>query len=189
MRNMILTLWTLLLAATLPAQGVFSNKTQAILEKVIQDYPNRFYNIKGDLIQQTRQTTEYRSTIQLPGSSSSIVMHANAPMDDQSSWTSAVLETGDFDQAKQKFLEIYGQIRNSIITIAGQKTFILTGQYEDSGEKNFTHVVFSLLPRVGEVKKLKVELSLRREPKGYKIALSVYDHDPKEVSPGAITAN
>ena len=42
MRNTLLTLAPILLSATLSAQGVFSNKTQAILEKVIQDYPNHF---------------------------------------------------------------------------------------------------------------------------------------------------
>ena len=52
MRNYILTFAPVLLSATLTAQGVFSNKTQVVLEKVIQDYPNHFYHIKGELIDQ-----------------------------------------------------------------------------------------------------------------------------------------
>jgi len=189
MRSILLTLAYVVFYATMSAQGVFSNKTQSILEKVIQDYPNRFYNIKGELIGQTRQSTEYRSTLQLPGSSS-VITRYNASSSEDYSWICAVFEAADFEQAKNKFLEIYGQISNSIITTAGRKTFILTGQYETPlREQKCTHILFSLLPGVGDVKKLKVELSLRKEARGWKIALSVYDHDPKEEMEGAVTAN
>jgi hypothetical protein len=131
------------------AQGVFSNRTQSILEKVIQDSANEHY-----------------------------------------SWTRTVFETPGFSQAKEKYREIYGQISNSIITTAGRKTFILTGSYENPEEvNNSTHVVFSLLPGVGEVRSLKVELSLRRVSKGWKVALSVYDRSPRAEEEGAVTIN
>ena len=148
MRRILFTLTYVIFCATLSAQGVFSNKTQSILEKVIQDSTGDNYH-----------------------------------------WTRTLLETPGFEQAKLKFHEIYGQISNSIITTAGQKTFILTGQYEDPLKENKrTQILFSLLPGVGEVKKLRVELCLHREPKGWKVALSVYDHDPKE-DEGAVTVN
>ena len=188
MRNTLLTLAPILLSATLSAQGVFSNKTQAILEKVIQDYPNHFYNIKGELIQQTRQTIEYRSTVQLPGASSSLVIFSASHNDEDYSWTCTVFEAGNFEQASAAYRNIYEQIRNSIITTGGQKTFILSGQYENpSEEKRLTQVVFSLLPGVGDMKKLHVELSLREEVNGWKISLSVQDKDPREEVQGAVT--
>ena len=148
MKSILLTCTCVIFYATLSAQGVFSNRTQSILEKVIQDSAGEQY-----------------------------------------SWTHTLLETPGFGQAKNKFHEIYGQIRNSIITTGGRKTFILTGQYEDPTEANkCTHVIFSLLPGVGDVKKLKVELSLRKESRGWKVALSVYDHELKEEE-GAVTVN
>src|SRR6202000_3447049 len=73
MRSLILALTPVLLSATVSAQGVFSNKTQVILEKVIQDYPNHFYNIKGDLISQALQASRYKSTLQLPGAQSTVI--------------------------------------------------------------------------------------------------------------------
>jgi hypothetical protein len=150
MRSILLTLAYVVFYATMSAQGVFSNRTQAVLEKVIQDSAREQYN-----------------------------------------WTRTIFEAPGFGQAKTKFKEIYGQISNSIITTAGQKTFILTGQYEEPVEgKKCTHIVFSLLPGVGDVKKLKVELSLHKQTKGWKVALSVYDdHDPKEEMDGAVTSN
>ena len=189
MRNIILTIATVLLSASLTAQGVFSNKTQAILEKVIQDYPNHFNDIKGELIQQTLQTTEYTSTVQLPGSASSIVT-LSTHQSDNNSWTCVIFKAGNFEKARNSFQQIYGQLRNCIITTAGQKTFILSGQYEAPAEdKKSTSIIFSLLPGVGDMKRLKVELSLQEAGNGWTILLLVEDKDPKEEAQGAMTAN
>jgi hypothetical protein len=189
MRNAFLAMAPVLLSATISAQGVFSNRTQITLEKVIQDYPNHFYNIKGELISQASQTTRYKSTVQLPGSASSVVTLVSSG-NEGSGWTCTVLVTNSFGAAKEKYATIYGQLSNSIITTSGQKTFILTGQYENPAEdKKYTSIVFALLPGVGDMKKLKVELSLREEQNSWKIVLSVLDREPKEEAQGALTSN
>jgi hypothetical protein len=185
MRSAILTLTPVLLSATLSAQGVFSNKTQVILEKVIQDYPNHFYNIKGELISQALQTSRYRSTVQLPGAESTVITVSQGSRG--SDWSCVVLETKNFTEARDRFAVIYGQLSNSIITASGQKTFILSGQYETPTEdKKSTCIIFSLLPVVGDMKKIKVELMLRQEQNGWKIQLSV---DDKDEAQGALTSN
>ncbi len=190
MRNFVLTIAPVLLSATLFAQGVFSNKTQIILEKVIQDYPNHFYNIKGELIGRVMQTARYRSTLQLPGSSSSTITLNTSSGFAGSGWACTVLETGSFETAKGRYAEIYGQLSNSIITSGNQKTFILSGQYEAPVEdRKVTRVVFSLLPGVGDMKNLKVDLSLQEEEKVWKIILNVQDKDGKEQAQGAMTSN
>ncbi len=101
-----------------------------------------------------------------------------------------MLETQNFEEARQKYADIYGQLSNSIITTAGQKTFILSGQYEAPAEdKKSTSIIFSLLPGVGDMKRLKVELSLQEEDNGWTILLLVQDKDPREEAQGAMTAN
>jgi len=187
MRNISLTIAAICISAALSAQGVFANKTQSILEKVIQDYPNHFYNIKGELIGQAHQSAEYRSTLQLPGSSSCIVTLYTEPTNFYS-WTCTVLDVENFEQARSRFRDIYGQLSNSIIHCNAQKTFILSGQYEEpEPEKKMTHVAFALVPGVGDLKKLKVDLSLRQDGKSFKIALCVNDQDPREDVQGAMT--
>ena len=172
------------------AQGVFANKTNAALEKVIQDYPNRFRNIKGEVIVENPQTTEYRSTVEIPGSTSSSITRYSSKKDDVYSWTCIVFEGDDFAQVRNKYKELFGQIKNTIIKIEGQKPFILNGQYEMPTEaKKFTTVIFELLPAVGEMKKLKVDLTLQYQMAGWKISLSVYDRDRKDEEQGAISGN
>lgn len=189
MRKTILTFAPVLLSASLSAQGVFSNKTQVTLEKVIQDYPNHFTHIKGELIGQATQTARYRSTVQLPGSTSSTVILTNSSAQEGSGWSCTVLETGSFEAAKSRYAEIYGQLSNSIITSGSQKTFILSGQYAAPAEdRKSSRVSFSLLPGVGELKNVKVDLSLQGEDKQWRIILSVRDKDMKE-DEGAMTSN
>jgi hypothetical protein len=172
-----------MLSASLSAQGVFSNKTQVILEKVIQDYPNHFHNIKGELIGQALQASRYKSTLQLPGAESSTVTLVTAAGTEGYDWNCTVLETTDFAAAKARFAEIYGQLSNSIISTVDQKTFILSGQYEVPAEdKKYTEVLFTLLPGVGQMKRLRVELAMHEEERGWVVALSVSDQDPREIA-------
>jgi len=179
------------IAGALSAQGVFSNKTHTVLEKVIQDYPNHFYNIKGELIGQAPQTSRYRSTLEIPGSSSSTIVLSTANHPEAAGWTCTVQESRDFEALKTRFQELYNQLSNSIITSGDQKTYILSGQYEaPSEDKKSTRIVLSLLPGVGDMKKLKVDLCLLQEQAGnWKIELTVSDQEPKEEAQGAITAN
>ena len=167
--------------ASTVAQEAFSNNTMAALEKVIQDYPNRFNNIQGDVIIRNPQTTEYQSKVQIAGSSSCTVTRYSSSRNDVYSWACIILKTEDFSAAKNKFDEIFNQIKNSIIKLHGEKPYILNGQYENpNDEKKFTTIIFELLPAVGEMKKIKVDLSLQYEVTEWKISLSVYDGEKSQ---------
>lgn len=166
---------------TLKAQDVFSNKTNMALEKVIKDFPNRFHNIKGELIAQRSQVAEYRSTIQVPGSTYCVVTHHLASNNDSYSWSCIAFENKDFNQARSKFKEIYEQIENTIVKIDGEKPFIVSGQYRVPQEdRKMTSIVFDLLPAVGDMKKMKIELSIQNTTGNWKVALNVYDNNLKE---------
>ena len=72
-----------------------------------------------------------------------------------SDWNCTVLETADFSVARARFTEIYQQLSNNIISTVGQRTFILSGQYETPAEdKKYTEVMFNLLPGAREMKRL-----------------------------------
>jgi hypothetical protein len=162
-------------------QDVFSNKTNVALEKVIKDFPNRFKNIKGELLAQHTQTAEYRSTIQVPGSSSCVVRHTQASNNDAYSWTCTAFENKDFNLARLKFKEIFEQIENTIIKIDGEKPFIVSGQYKNpQEERKSTIIVFDLLPAVGDMKRLKVELALQNAMSNWKVDINVYDNAARD---------
>ena len=178
MRSAILAFVPVMLSTTLSAQGVFSNKTQTVLEEVIRDYPNHFNDIKGELIGQASQSSCYKSTLELPGASSTTITLASTSGTRGLGWTCNVLRTTDFEMAKARFSEIYNQLSNSIISAAGQKTFILSGQYETpTPDKKYNEVMLTLLPGVGEMKRLRVELTLQGDAQEWIVTISVNDGD------------
>lgn len=159
------------------AQGVFTNQTNSAIEKVIQDYPNQFRNITGALVLEKQRTADYQSSIQIPGAVSCQVIKYNSGRK-EICWRAELLQTGRFEDAKRLYKDIYNQIRNSIVKIAGEKPYILNGQYDVPDErKRFHSVVFSMLPSVGEMQKLKVELSLVQHAAGWKVIIVVHDQD------------
>jgi len=179
MRSLLLTLVLMIPAVWLFSQDdVFSNKTSQALEKVIRDYPNRFHNIKGEMISQHANTAEYKSVVLFPGASSCTLTKNNTADNDFCSWSCTALNTRDFAAARARFKEIYEQIENSIIKVEGQKPFILSGQYRTPTEfRNMNRILFELLPAVGDMKSLKIELSLEKSMALWKVKLNVYDGD------------
>jgi hypothetical protein len=179
---------TLILSLTIPllsySQGVFTNQTHVALQKVISDYPNKFKNIKGNVLTQDPQTTDYSSTVQVPGALNTVITQYSSSREKEIySWKCLLLESEDFELASKKYKDLFDQLKNSIIKIDGQKPFILNGSYEvPTEEKKFTTTAFYLLPAApGELKKLKVELSLEFYVTEWKLALLVYDQEEEEL--------
>lgn len=178
MKNVSLLI-LLLVCLEVSAQGVFTNQTNSAIEKVIQDYPNQFRNITGALLAEKQQTADYQSNIQIPGAiSCQIIKYSSSKS--ALYWRAELMQTSNFDQARMLYKDIYNQVRNSIIKIEGEKPYILNGQYDIPDErKRFHSVVFSMLPSVGEMQKLKVELSLVQQSAAWKVIIVVHDQDTK----------
>jgi len=172
----------LALPCFVPAQGVFTNQTHQILQKVINDYPNQFRNIKGRLIEQNPQTTDFASTVQMPGSVSTVITkYSSSEEKEIYSWKCVMLETDNFDEVTKKYKALYDEIRNSIIKLDGNKPFILNGAFVDpTQEKRFMATAFTLVPASGELKKLKVELTLEYLVTEWTLSIVVYDKPGEE---------
>ena len=187
MKSIIILVIGATLTFTCQSQGVFTNDVNAALQKVIQDYPNHFINIKGAKVTGNLATVQYHSTVEVPGSVNCVLTQYAAKKEIYS-WNCVILESNKFNEAKSKFTELYNQIRNTIVKIEGEKPFILNGKYETpTDDKKFTSVVFQLLPATGEMQKLKVDLTLQRTAQNWKLSLVVYDEERRNDEQFAIT--
>lgn len=164
------------------SQGVFNNQTNAAIQKVIEDYPNHFKNIKGEVILSDTRAVNYRSRINIPGAANCMITQSNVShQQDNFDWSCDLFESNDFDKASHQFKTLYEEIKNTIVRIDGEKPFIINGPYADPEEsRQRTTVFFQLLPATGNYQKLKVELVLHSTAKGWKITLSVNDRPDKE---------
>jgi hypothetical protein len=182
MKNLTLLI-LLVLPFALLAQGVFTNHTHTALQQVIGDYPNHFRNIKGEIVNEDPQSINYESKVQIPGASTAMITkYSSAPDKEIYSWKCIMAESEDFNAIATKYKELYNQIRNSIVKVEGEKPFILNGLYEvPTEDKRFVSSVFSLLPSIGNLGKLKVELVLEYYVTEWKISLIVYDQQEEEM--------
>ena len=182
MKNLIYTLFLLACHAGTTAQGVFTNQTNGALERVIQDYPNQFKNIKGDLLASNPREAEYKSVVTIPGAESATVTQYTGTERHIVSWQTILYSSNDFDKAEQKFRELFDEIKNTIVRLEGERPVILNGKYETPEEgKTHTTVVFDILPATGSTRQLKVDMTLQKQRNGrWTVVLSVYDKDRKE---------
>lgn len=166
----------LLLSLCAGAQGVFSNKTNAALKMVIEDYPNHFSNIKGDHISTYEPAVNYKSKVIIPGSVNCMLTQYKT--NETYSWTCELFSSADFQKAKTRFNDLYNEIHNTIIKLDGEKPAILNGQYA-APEKDRKHntIIFHFLPSKGIIQKLHVEMQLQSEGGDWKIILKVFEHE------------
>lgn len=177
MKKIYLLLWLAACSNSLHAQGVFSTKTTTALQKVIEDYPNRFRNIKGDRLAEHTRAVDYHSRVVIAGAANPVITQYSTSPKEQYAWSCELAKSDSFDKAKATFQSLYNQISNTIIKIEGEKPFILNGRYEvpDAGKK-LNAVRFELLAAPEAVQTLKVELTLIYTTE-WKIVLAVYDQE------------
>ena len=163
------------------SQGVFTNSTNSALEQVLQDYPNRFRNIKGAMLVENTRATNYESSVKIPGSTKCFI--TQSVTDAQAmSWTADVYSSDDFSEASRRYNELFNQIKNTIVKVQGAKPYILNGQLTrpDQG-KPYHSSVLSLLPAAGELQKVKVVISLLQQGNTWKLQLSIYDDHEEQL--------
>jgi ribosomal protein S21 len=158
------------------------NSITADVKKVLEDYPNHFDHILGEMIIQNPQSADYACNFKVSGAEECTITRYTGKNNSISSWQAVMLTTEDFDAAKKRFKSLYGQLNNLAF-----KSMRLKGTYEaPTEEKKFTSVLFSFEPADESLKKLKVELVIEAELMEWKIKLLVYDRDRDDDQRGEV---
>ncbi len=152
------------------------------LKKVIQDYPQQFHNLVGEVIVQNPQSTVYACNFKMKGAEeASITKYSAANQYDIMSWQARLLTTEEFEEAKKKFRSLYKELNNLSVRMEEGVYFQLKGSYEEPvEEKKFTTVVFAVDSGGNKLKKLKVELQMVYEPMEWKVKVLVYDKERED---------
>ena len=151
------------------------------VKKVIEDYPNRFINLMGEVVSENTQSTDYQCNFNVNGAEQAIITRYSAKKE-ICSWEALMLTTESFEKAKQKFKALYNQLNNLSVDIGNTKNFHLKGKFETPEEtKKFTSVLFYFDPSNESVKKLKVEISMQyHAPMEWKVKVLVYDRERED---------
>lgn len=166
---------------------IVNNGVGSDVKKVIEDYPNRFINLMGEVKILNEQSTDYYCNFKVNGAEETFVTRYSAKREGVVSWQALMMTTGEFDEAKKKFKSFYNQINNLSVSI-DQKSYRLKAEYKSpSEEMKFASILFSLDPVEEVTRKLKVELLLQYQaPMEWKIKILVYDREREDAERGNV---
>jgi len=195
MRNSVKTLAFITIAAFLSITTAAQLKLPVLngigpdIKKVIQDYPNQFSNIKGEVITQNPQSTDYACNLKVNGAEEvSITQYSANKKYPIASWQAVMLTTDDFEDAKKKFKSLFNQLNN--LSSNETVSFHLKGKYETPvEEKKFTSVIFTADNGSTTLKKLRVELSMQYELLEWKLKVLLYEKEREDNERGAVEEN
>ena len=165
---------------------VTNNDLRNNLQKVIADFPNGLTAIRGDVIVENPQSTEYTSTLKFDGAeSNSITRYAAAkPI---YSWQATLLTTEEYETAAKKYKWLCGQLKVMTIKMGDGDSFSLSGAYDEPDEsKKFSTSTYRLMPAATNLPKLKVEATLQFEFPEWKVNLLVYQREREDNERGQI---
>lgn len=176
MKNMTCLILVLLPVLTVCGQGVFNNQTNTAIQRVIEDFPHRFSHIKGNRLAAESGMQHFQSKIQIAGSLHPATVNQEMRNSEVFSWTCDLFESASFENASLQYKKYYEHLKNTIIRLEGRQPFILSAPYQIPVSGNpANNIQFHLLPSIGEVQALKVELALYNQSGAWQIRLSVFN--------------
>jgi hypothetical protein len=157
------------------------------MKKVIEDFPNRFINLMGEVISQHPQSTDYECNFKVNGAEESFITRYSAKKE-VCSFEAVMLRTENFNKAKQKFRSLFNQLNNLSVRVADNSTVRLRGVYEEPREEmKFSSVLLSPEPGYEVLKKMKIEIvMLATEPMEWKVKVLIYDREREDDERGAV---
>ncbi len=156
------------------------------LEKVIGDFPKEFANLKGEVLNNNPQTVEYASLLPFKTAEQNTITKYSGKQPIYS-WQAQMLTCEDFEAAAKKYKALYGQLKNTTITLNRDYTYGLASVYDAPDEtRKFSSSIFTLQPNASNLSKVKVELSMQYEFPEWKIYLIVYQKEREDADRGKV---
>ena len=156
--------------------SVANNNVSNALAKVVEDFPNHFNNIRGEIISKDVQAVNYTCTINIAGADSSIIIQNGNDSYNIYSWTETVFVTDDFDKAKEKFHEYFTKIKATATTIDNKRITFHAEYIAPDDAKHFTTILFTANNEIPQLKDVVIDLSMQYILSGWQIIVSVYEH-------------
>lgn len=158
------------------------------LDKIMADYCNQFRNLKGESIIDNPESSEFTSTVQLPGAEECTVIQMRNTRHETAAFQALMLSTDDYEAASKKYKQLFNQLHNASIRLDnGGMRYVVKGEMDKpSDEKKIISTIFDISPYSTLNKNVHIELSMAYELKEWKVRIAVYDKvNDEEVRPSA----
>jgi hypothetical protein len=145
-----------------------------VIEKVARDYYQNFNNIKGDTINQTESTVEFKSKVSPPGSIETSITKYVDPY--SYAWQTIMFQSDDYQAAVEKYKEYFRQLNGCKLTFYDKTSYKLSGNYDTPDEnRSFASSILQLDGTNHDLQLFKVEVSLNYSLPKWTVKVMVYE--------------
>lgn len=158
------------------------------LDKIMADYCNQFRNLRGESLTDNPESSEFASTIQLPGAEECTIIQMSNTKHETRAFQALMLSTEDFETASKKYKQLFNQLHNASVHLDnGSAYYTVKGEMDIPKDENkITSTVFNISPNTSFNKNVHIELSMAYELMEWKVRIAVYDKvEDEKVRPGA----
>ena len=151
-----------------------ASSIKSVVEKVAREYYQNFNSIKGDTINQTASTIQFKSKISPAGSiQTSIIKYVN-PF--SYTWETTMFESEDYQSAVDKYKEYFRQLNGCTLTFYDKTSYKLSGNYDIPGEnRSFASSILQLDNSNLDLRLFKVEVALNYMMPNWIVRVMIYE--------------
>lgn len=166
----------------LPVNSSFRNDVQ----KVVEDYPQQFASLRGEIIEQNPQTIEYASLVKPAGAMETSIVRYSSNTKAIYSWQAIMLSTEEFEEAAKKYKWLFQQLKGMNVKYVAD-LYTLKGSFEEADEsRGFSISTLTLAAPPTPLKMLKVEVAMEYEFPEWKVKLLVYEKEREDDEQGTV---
>lgn len=179
----------LVLAVTCQAQVFTANKEggnfAASMKKVIESAAKNYEPIRGEVLLQNPQTTEYQSVLQPGLAVETRIIEYSSTHGAVYSWQSIFLRSEEYTEAEKKYKSVFNQLKGMDVTYVVDN-YTLSGKMEIPNEsKKLTTSTLTLVGPPKSLSKLRVEVTLQFEFPEWVVLVNIYDKEKDDKADGS----
>ena len=144
------------------------------IEKVARDYYQDFNNIKGDTLNESAGSIEFKSKVIPEGSLNTAITKYVDPY--SYTWQSTMFQSEDYGAAVAKYKEYYRQLNGCRLTFYDKSSYKLEGAYDKPDEtRPFASSILELDSTNLDLELFKVEIALNYSMPNWTVNIMVYE--------------
>jgi hypothetical protein len=153
----------------------------AVIDAVLQDFPNNLRHISGELVMAQGEFENYASVLIPADAQDCIVTRWHSKRDTTASWQARMFTSDDYSAAEKWYRRLYGLLKGCHMTLADSSLILLEGNWEPAKEGvAFTTSTLRLKTNDWRYHEVKVELELVYQLADWAVQVNIVSKKPDD---------
>lgn len=153
----------------------------AVIDAVLQDFPNNLRHISGGLVMAQGEFENYASLLTPADAEDCMVTRWHSRRDTTASWQARIFTSDDYATAEKRYRRLYTQLKACHMTLADSSLIPLEGTWEPAKEEvAFTTSTLRLKTNDWRYSDVKIELELIYQLADWAVQINIVNKRPDD---------